>query len=359
MKNDKQKQQDLVKASRLLYEGGVKNLLVNFFTKWEVLLVIIFIIMFIVFGNLNPKFLKPSNLLDQTGTFAEKAIVALPMIFIIMCGDIDISVASIIALSAFSMGIAAEQGAGTFSLVLIGLVVGFACGFLNGFFITVFDMPAIAVTLATQSIYRGISKGVLQEHACTTFPASFSVFGQGYLGNSTIPTQLGIYIVLAIIMYIVLHHTKYGRRLYAIGNCAEAARFSGIKVKRARIINFSLTGLFCGIAAVVLASRIGSVRSNIAEGYDMEIITLVVLGGVSITGGKGNLYGVVISSFLVGYMKFGLTMLRVSGTYQTIAVGLLLIVAVLLPRLLDVFKANRKLAKQQAASRLDAEAMNL
>jgi rhamnose transport system permease protein len=144
-----------------------------------------------------------------------------------------------------------------------------------------------------------------------------------------------------------LHKTTYGRRLYAIGNSAEAARFSGIKVKTMRVINFTVTGFFCGLTSILLASRILSVRSNIATGWDLEIITLVVLGGVAITGGKGSVYGVFIGSMLVGYLKFGMGLLKFSGTLMTIVIGLLLIIAVLLPRLLDMYKANRKLRLQQ------------
>lgn len=340
----------LVAQTRLVDESGLKNRLTNFFTQWEVLLVIIFVLMFVVFGIANPRFLRFSNLMNQTGTFAEKSIMALPMIFIIMCGDIDISIAAIVALSGMGIGLAAEGGASTPVLILIGLGIGFLCGLANGLLITWLKMPAIAVTLATQSIFRGISTVVLEEHACTTYPDSFIQIGQGRVG--VIPNQLIIYLVLAVVFFFILHKTVYGRRLYAIGNSSEAARFSGIKVKRMRIINYAVTGLFCGLAAIILAARISSVRSNIANNYDMEVITLVVLGGVSINGGKGTVYGVIISSFLVGFMKFGLTLLKVSGTYQTIAVGLLLIVAVLLPRLLDMYKANRKLARQQAQARM-------
>lgn len=350
MSDKVERKQELVAASRLLDESGLRNRLIDFFTKWEVLLAIIFVLMFVVFGSITPRFLRIGNLLNQTSTFAEKAIMALPMIFIIMCGDIDISIASIIAFSGFGIGIAAERGASSIALVLIGLSIGLACGLINGLLITGLNMPAIAVTLATQSIFRGIPKGVLGEHACTAYPEIFMAFGQGKAGG--IPLSLLLYAVLAAVMYFVLQRTVYGRRLYAIGSSAEASMFSGIRVKRARLINFALMGLFCGIAAVILVSRISSVRSNIATGYDMEVITLVVLGGVSITGGRGTVYGVIISSFLVGFLKFGLTLLKVSGTYQTIAVGSLLIFAVLLPRLLDMYKANRKLAKQQAQAQL-------
>ena len=340
---------DLVSKSRLIEDFGLKNSLIDIFTKWEVLLGIILIVVFIFFSNASPYFLDYFNLMNATFQFSEKAIMALPMIFIIMCGDIDISVASIIALCAFSIGMAAEAGIGTPGLVLIGLSVGTLCGLINGLLITGLNMPAVAVTLATQSIYRGISKAVLEEHACTTYPDGFGFFGQEFIPGTVIPFSFVLYIVLALVMGFVLHKTTYGRKLYAIGNAPEAARFSGVKVNRIKVINYTLMGLFSGVAGILLTSRILSVRSNIATGYEMEIITLVVLGGVSINGGKGNMVGVVIATLLVGYLKFGMGLLKLSSTIMTIVIGTLLIIAVLLPRLLDVYKMNRKLHMQQHA----------
>lgn len=336
-------EKQLVSQTRLVKEGRVLDIL----TKWEFLLGLIFVIMVIVFSNSTPYFLDSFNLMNATFQFTEKSLLAMPMLYIIMCGDIDISVASIIALSAYGVGVAAEAGASTPELVLVALLIGTACGFFNGFMVTKFEMPAIAVTLATQSIYRGISKGILKEHACTTFPESFGFIGQGLIGDSIIPFSLILYIIIACIFGFYLHKTTYGRKLYAIGNSMEAAKFTGINVKKVRIINFTLMGLICGLCAVILSSRILSVRSNIANGWDMEAITLVVLGGVAITGGRGKVIGVVIASFLVGYLKFGMGLLKFSGTTMTIVIGSLLIIAVLLPRLLDIYKANRTMARQQ------------
>ena len=278
---------------------------------------------------------------------SEKAVMALPMIFIIMAGDIDISVASIIALSSFAMGYASSTGAGTVELVLIGLVVGLAAGMFNGFFVTKVGMPAIAVTLATQSIFRGVSQAVLGDKAYTQYPSSFAYFGQGYFGDTFIPFSLVLFLVLAAVMGFLLHKTSYGRKVYAIGNAKEAARFCGVNVERIRFINFALMGLFSGLAAVLLTSRIGSTRPNIALGYDMEVITLVVLGGVSISGGKGNLFGVLMAIFLVGYLKFGMGLVNLSARAMIITTGTLLIIAVLLPGFLNSVKAWRKLRRQQ------------
>ena len=337
----------LVSANRLIDEGSLKERLILIFTQWEVILGLLLFLVFIYFVNITPYFLDAFNLLNTTFTFTEKAVMALPMIFIIMAGDIDISVASIIALSSFAMGYAATNGADTVSLVIIGLAVGLAAGLFNGFFVTKLGMPAIAVTLATQSIFRGIPQAVLGDKAYTQYPSSFAYFGQGYVGKSIIPFSLAFFLVLALIMGFVLHRTSFGRKIYAIGNAKEAARFSGVNVERIRFINFALMGLFCGIASVLLTSRIGSTRPNIALGYDMEVITLVVLGGVSISGGKGNLVGVLMAIFLVGYLKFGMGLVNLSAKAMIITTGSLLIVAVLLPGFLNSAKAWRKLKRQQ------------
>ncbi len=338
---------DLVAKGRLIDEMSIKNRLIEFFTQWEVLLSIIFVLVFVFFTFRTPYFLDWFNLMNATFQFSEKAIMALPMIFIIMCGDIDISIASIIALCAYAVGNAAQGGASIPSLIFIALLVGTLAGLFNGIMITSLEMPAIAVTLATQSIFRGISVGLLGDQARTKFPTNFGFFGQEFIPGTVIPFEFVLYLLVMLLFAFILHKTTYGRRLYAIGNSAEAARFSGIKVKKMRVINFTLTGFFCGLTSILLASRILSVRSNIATGWDLEIITLVVLGGVAITGGKGSVYGVFIGSMLVGYMKFGMGLLKFSGTLMTIVIGSLLIIAVLLPRLLDLYKANRKLRLQQ------------
>ncbi|MGE4584485.1 MAG: ABC transporter permease [Sphaerochaeta sp.] len=337
---------ELVAKSRLINEMSIKHRLVEFFTKWEVLLVIIITLVFVFFTFRTPYFLDWFNLMNATFQFSEKAIMALPMIFIIMCGDIDISIASIIALCAYVVGTAAEGGASIPTLILLSLLVGTAAGLFNGLMITTLNMPAIAVTLATQSIFRGISIGLLGDQARTSFPKDFGFFGQNFISGTIIPFEFVLYLVLMLVFSFILHKTTYGRHLYAIGNSPEAARFSGVNVKFVRVLNFTLTGMFCGLTAILLASRILSVRSNIATGWDLEIITLVVLGGVAITGGRGTVFGVFIGSLLVGYLKFGMGLLKFSGTLMTIVIGSLLIIAVLLPRLLDLYKANRKLKLQ-------------
>ncbi len=337
----------LVDGSRLINENSLKSRLGNLIVQWEFILVIMFIAEVILFSSITPYFLDYFNLMNATFTFMEKAILALPMIFVIMSGDIDISVAAIIALCSFAMGFGADAGMSAGTITVIGLLVGALSGAFNGFFITRFGMPAIAVTLATSSLFRGISQAILEDKAYTVYPESFAYFGQGYVGDSLVPFELLLFIILAAVMGYVLHKTTYGRKLYAIGNSSSAARFSGIKVNRIRFINFTLNGLFAGISAVLLTSRIGSTRPNIATGFELEAIALVVLGGVAITGGKGNIFGVIVATFFIGYLKFGMGLLNLSAKVMIITTGLLLIIAVLLPGVLDAIKSRRKLLRQQ------------
>lgn len=336
-----------VSATRLIKETSLRERIIDIITQWEFLLGVLFVGVVIFFSNASPYFLDYFNMMNTTFNFMEKAILALPMIFVIMCGDIDISVASIMALSSFSMGLASSKGAETPEIVLVGLAVGLLAGIVNGLMVTGLKIPAIAVTLGSSSLFRGISQAALEDQAYTKYPESFGYFGQGYVGESLVPFELVLFLILAAIMGFILHKTSYGRKLYTVGNSITAARFSGVPVNRIRFTNLALNGLFAGIAAVLLTSRISSTRPNIATGYELEAITLVVLGGVSITGGKGNILGVIIAVFLLGYLKFGMGLLNLSAKIMIITTGFLLIGAVLIPELLNMLKAWRKLKKQQ------------
>ena len=342
---------NLVRQDRLIDEFSLRKRLVGMLSQWEFILFLVLVAVFIFFTIVSPYFLDYFNLMNAAFSFTEKAILALPMIFVILTGDIDISVASIIALSSFAMGNAASKGAGPGALVFIGLAVGLAAGMVNGLLVTKVKIPAIAVTLATLSVFRGISQALLRDNAYTHYPEKFAYFGQGYIPGTVIPFEAILYLILVVIMGFVLHGTTYGRKLFAIGNSASASRFTGISVDRIRFINFSLNGFFAGIAAVLLTSRIGSTRPNIAMGWELEAITLVVLGGVSITGGKGNIFGVVIASLLVGYLKFGMALVNLQAKVMVITTGALLIVAVLIPKVLDSVKAGQKLRAQRSELR--------
>lgn len=308
--------------------------------SWEMLLVGVAVAIFIVNSFASPYFLNAWSLSDLTFNFTEKAIIALAMALLIISGEIDLSVAAIIALASTMMGMAAQAGVGTPGLVLIGIGVGIACGAFNGALVTRLGLPSIVVTIGTMSLFRGISFIILGDQAYKGYPASFAFFGQGYVWW-VFSFELVLFLVCAAIYGVVLHRTSFGRRIFAIGNNDVAAQFSGVRVERTKFILFCLTGLMSGITAVLITSRLGSTRPSIAQGYELEAITMVVLGGVSILGGSGSILGVVLAAFIMGLVTFGLGLLNVPGIVMSIFVGLLLIIVIALPILWQRYGSSR------------------
>ncbi|MBX5192329.1 ABC transporter permease [Rhizobium sp. NZLR3b] len=298
--------------------------------SWEVLLFAVAILIFIFNSLASPYFLDAWNLSDATFNFTEKAMIAFAMALLVISGEIDLSVAAIIALASTTMGAAAQLGVGTPGLVLIGIGTGLACGTFNGVLVSVLKLPSIVVTIGTMSLFRGISYIVLGDQAYGKYPADFAYFGQGYV-VWVFSFEFVLFFVLAIAFAILLHATNFGRQVYAIGNNDFAARFSGIPVERVKFILFLLTGIMSGVAAVCLTSRLGSTRPSIAQGWELEVVTMVVLGGISILGGSGTIGGVVIAAFVMGLVTFGLGLLNVPGIVMSIFIGLLLIITIAIP----------------------------
>jgi rhamnose transport system permease protein len=299
-------------------------------SSWEVLLFAVAVLIFVFNSFASPYFLNAWNLSDATFNFTEKAMIAFAMALLVIAGEIDLSVAAIIALASTAMGAAAQAGIGTPGLVAIGIAVGLACGAFNGLLVSVMRLPSIVATIGTMSLFRGISYIVLGDKAYGNYPDNFAFFGQGYV-LWVFSFEFALFIVLAIVFAILLHATNFGRQVYVIGNNEFAARFSGIPVERVKFILFLLTGLMAGVASVCLTSRLGSTRPSIAQGWELEIVTMVVLGGVSILGGSGTIAGVVIAAFVMGLVTFGLGLLNVPGIVMSIFVGLLLIITIAIP----------------------------
>ena len=298
--------------------------------SWEVLLFGVAVVIFIANSLASPYFLDAWNLSDATFNFTEKAMIAFAMALLIIAGEIDLSVAAIIALASTAMGHAAQMGIGAPGLVVIGIGTGLACGAFNGILVAGLKLPSIVVTIGTMSLFRGISYIVLGDQAYGKYPANFAFFGQGYV-FWVFSFEFVLFLVMAGLFAVLLHATNFGRHVYVIGNNPLAARFSGIPVERVKFILFLLTGLMSGIAAVCLTSRLGSTRPSIAQGWELEVVTMVVLGGVSILGGAGTIAGVVIAAFVMGLVTFGLGLLNVPGIVMSIFIGLLLIVTIALP----------------------------
>ena len=300
--------------------------------SWESLLLLVAIAIFIANSFASPYFLNAWNLSDATFNFTEKAMIAFAMALLIVSGEIDLSVAAIIALASTAMGAAVQFGIGTPGLVAIGLATGLLCGAFNGVLVTRFGLPSIVATIGTMSLFRGISFIILGDQAYRGYPSDFAFFGQGYV-FWVITFEFVLFAIIAAIYFVILHKTNFGRAVYAIGNNPTAALFSGIRVARVKFILFLLTGLMAGVAAICLTSRLGSTRPSIAFGWELEIVTMVVLGGVNILGGSGSIPGVIIAAFVMGLVTFGLGLLNVPGIVMSIVIGALLIGVIALPRL--------------------------
>ncbi|WOI57657.1 ABC transporter permease [Palleronia sp. LCG004] len=308
--------------------------------SWELLLGAIAILIFLANTQASPYFLDPWNLSDATFNFTEKAFVAFAMALLIISGEIDLSVAGIIALASTAMGWALQFGVGTPGLVAIGLAVGLACGAFNGILVTRLGLPSIVVTIGTMSLFRGISYIVLGDQAFNGYPTDFAFLGRGYV-VWVISFELVLFFLFAAIYATILHFTNFGRQVYAIGNNPTAATFSGIRVARVKMILFLLTGLMSGIAAICLTARLGSTRPSIAFAWELEIVTMVVLGGVSILGGAGSILGVVLAAIVIGLVTFGLGLLNVPGIVMSIFVGALLIGVIAIPRLIRLIRTGK------------------
>lgn len=302
--------------------------------RWESALALVLVFEFVLFASISPYFLHVDTLSDATFNFTERALVALPLALLIIAGEIDISVAAIIALASVAMGLAAEQGIGTAGLAVIGLGTGLAAGCINGTLVTFGRVPSIVATIGTMTLFRGVAYAVLGDRVLKNYPDSFAAFGQGYVAGP-VSIELALFVVSAVAFALFLHGTRWGRAIYAIGANPVASRFAGIQVNRYRFALFALTGLASGMAAVLLTSRLGSTRPSIAQGWELEIISMVILGGVSVWGGKGSILGVVLAALVFGLVTFGLGLMNIPGIVMSIFTGALLILVVAVPALVQ------------------------
>lgn len=315
----------------------------RFLFQWEWMLALIMLIIFIINTSLSEYFLDGPLLVAATSTFLDKAFIVFPMVFVIILGDIDISVASTVALSSVIMAVTYNLGLPMPLAMVLCLVVSTTCGFINGYLITKFkELSAVIVTLSTMIIYRGIALIILKDQASGKFPAWFNYLGWGSIGF--VPFMLIIFVIFAVIFTILLHKTTFGRRLYAMGSNSTASYFSGIEVDKMKIIVFTIAGLMAGVTALFLTSRMGSTRPNVATGYELDVITMVVLGGISTSGGKGRMLGAIMSVFLIGYLRYGLGLVNIPAQTLLIIIGGLLIFAVMIPNLSS--KYNKFLSKK-------------
>jgi len=302
--------------------------------RWEWFLVILIVVVSFVNSLISPFFLEATNLFRTASDFMELGLMMLPMTFIIITtGSVDLAVASTLGMSASFMGWLFNLGVNIWLAAGAALLLGTLAGLVNGLLITRIKLPVLVVTLATFALYRGIAYVLLGDQAARGYPAAFTYLGQGKIGGTPVPFSMLLFGVLALVFGLVLHKTAFGRQLYAIGSNEEACRYSGVPVDRIKLIIFTLSGFMAALAGIVLAARFGSTRPDIGTGLELDVITATVLGGVDISGGTGTMVGAVLSLVLIGILRFGMSLVNIQGQVQGIVIGLLLILAIFLPRL--------------------------
>jgi rhamnose transport system permease protein len=255
-------------------------------------------------------------------------LIALPMTLVIMTGEIDLSVASVVGLSSATLGLAHEHGVGMALSGVIALAVGLVCGAANGFLVGYFGLPSLAVTIGTLALYRGVAVGLLGTTAVTGFAREWTKRASQVLGSTGIPAVMIVFIVLAVIFALLLHFSPFGRGIYDIGLSSEAAVFAGVNVKRTKFLLFCLTGVVSALAGIYFTLRFGSARGDNAMGLELQVIAAVLLGGVSIFGGRGRLLGVIAGVLLIGVVSSALRLQGVTVNVISIIIGLLLVLSV-------------------------------
>ncbi len=283
-------------------------------------------------------------------------LLALPLTLIIITGEIDLSIASMLGMSSAVMGSLWLNGMAIETIIPVCVLIGAAMGALNGFFVTVMGLPSLAVTIGTLALFRGLAFVVLGDQAVADFPRSFTSLATGKIGDTGIPYSALPLLVLAIVFVILLHFTPFGRSLYVIGYNRNAAAFSGINVLRTKFLLYVISGAVAGFAGVFWTLRYASARGDNAVGLELAVVAAVLVGGVSIFGGKGALAGVLAGVLLMGSLRNALQLANVSADVLSVVTGLLLIISVVVPNVVTRLRAasRRRALRDQPPERSGA-----
>ncbi len=319
--------------------------------SWEGFLLVV-LLLIVIFNSLQvPAYLSISNQINLFNLSIEKIIVALVMTFIIINAEIDLSVSSMMGLSACTLAYLYSLGMPIWAAFLIGLLVGVLGGAFNGFWIARVGLPSLVVTLAMLIGFRGLARVLLEDRSIGDFPEWFDALGQQPLVGP-FPLSLIIFVVLLVVAIIILQYSGFGRYVYVIGNSSDVARYSGVKVQQIKMILFTASGAIAALAGLLFAARLGAVRGDLAWGFELDIITMVLLGGVSIFGGSGSMFGVLLSILIVLNLRNGMSLANITGHLQTGVIGILLILSVLIPNTVQYIRTlwNRRMAAAPKAS---------
>lgn len=299
---------------------------------WQTALILLIGMELLIFGSINPRFVNVYNLLYSIGDFLYLAIAALPMTMIIVSGGIDISVGSIMGLSAVTTGLFWIGTSNILLSITCGLIGGALAGGLNGLLIIITQVNPLVITLGSSFLYAGAAL-TLSGLAGTTgfegiggFPDSFVNIANGTMFS--IPNPVWILLVLVIVFYVLLHRTKFGRYLFLIGMNQDTSKYTGIKVERLIISNYMIAGIGAALGGILLASYFTSARSDLGADAPLTVITCAVLGGANIYGGEGRISGTLLASLLIGYLKYGLQMVNITAHQTNVFLGLLLVTSI-------------------------------
>ncbi|MEV5831291.1 ABC transporter permease [Spirillospora sp. NPDC052242] len=311
------------------------------FVRWETAITALLVAVFVGGIGFSPDFGNSGNLSFALRDLSEIALIALPMTLLVVCGQVDLSVASVLGLCSALTGKLWDGGMAIESIIPIVLAVGLVCGMVNGFLVTKLGLPSLAVTIGTMTLYRGLAYVTLGTGAVSQFPQTYTDMTLNNVPGTPIPYPIALFAVLALLTAIVLHATGIGRSLFAIGAQEDAAYFAGIRVKRIKFVLFAVSGVVAALAGIIYTLRYGSARADNGLGLELTVIAAVLLGGIDFDGGKGTLGGVIAAVLVIGLLRNLLMLNDVSTETQSIVTGFLLIISVLTPRLIAVFREAR------------------
>lgn len=312
--------------------------------SWDTAIILLLALVLIFASATTGTFLTTTNIFYIFSNTSEIMIIAFAMTFLIILGEIDLSVASILALSSSMLGWSYVRGVPIWGAIFICLAVGTLCGFINGYLVTKLGLGSLAVTIGTLALYRGIANGLLGENTVNEFPAVTTDFGLKSIGSTFMPRTLPLILLFGIFFALLLHRTPFGRRTLAIGQSPEAAKFAGVDVVKHKLIVFTFTGFMSGVAGMVYTFRFSTAQADNGVGLELLVISAILLGGVSIFGGIGTMWGVVAGVLLAGSVESWLTLQEIEAKWRTIVTGILLLISVAAPVLVQKSKARRERA---------------
>src|SRR3954447_15832771 len=327
-------------------EGGAWRAVLG---RWEALLVALLVLLLPIGQAISPQFLTSDSFTTGSLDFSEIALMALPLTLVVVAAEIDLSIASVLGLSSAVMAALWNAGLPLELIMPLCIVAGALCGAFNGVLVTRLGLPSLAVTIGTLALFRGLAFVVIGDDSVTDFPTVWTDRAFGNFAGTFIPDTIVLFAVLGVAFGVLLHATPFGRSVYAIGANEEAAYFTGLRVKRIKLTLFVLSGMVAGLAGIVISLRNSTAAANVGQGFELTSITAVLLGGVSIFGGRGSLIGVALALLLLGAIQKALLLSEsISSYWIQIVTGTLLVVSVLGPNVVRrVTEARRRRSSQR------------